>query len=242
MKTATGWYSERVGQEVRLVRWGHYGAPVLLFPTAGGDAEEVERFELVGSVRHLIEAGRIKLYSCDSVAGQAWISEAHPAEYCCWLQNRYDAMIYHEIVPAIRADCRTPDIEIVAAGASIGAFNVVASVCRHPDAFRLGIAMSGTYDLEKLLGFQATQDFYFSSPLLYLSNLGEGPQLEMLRRRFILLACVQGRWEDPGETWRMAEVLGSKGIPNRVDSWGPEYDHDWPSWRAMLPKYLEEFV
>ncbi len=30
----------------RLVRWGTYGQPVLLFPTAGGDAEEIERFLL----------------------------------------------------------------------------------------------------------------------------------------------------------------------------------------------------
>ena len=43
MKEATGWHSERLGTEVRLVRWGRYGPPVLLFPTAGGDAEEVER-------------------------------------------------------------------------------------------------------------------------------------------------------------------------------------------------------
>ena len=29
MKEATGWFSERMGREVRLVRWGHFGAPVL---------------------------------------------------------------------------------------------------------------------------------------------------------------------------------------------------------------------
>jgi esterase/lipase superfamily enzyme len=37
-------------------------------------------------------------------------------------------------------------------------------------------------------------------------------------------------------------VLGNKGIPNRVDSWGTEYDHDWSTWRQMLPKYLDELV
>ena len=40
----------------------------------------------------------------------------------------------------------------------------------------------------------------------------------------------------------MAGVLGSKGIPNRVDPWGPEYDHDWPTWRQMLPLYLDDLV
>ena len=37
-------------------------------------------------------------------------------------------------------------------------------------------------------------------------------------------------------------MLGAKGIPNRVDSWVDEHGHDWVTWRAMLPKYLEDFL
>ena len=40
----------------------------------------------------------------------------------------------------------------------------------------------------------------------------------------------------------MAGVLGSKGVPNRVDPWGPEHDHDWPTWRQMLPIYLDDLT
>ena len=47
MKVTERWHSERMGRDLSLVRWGHYGVPVLLFPTAGGDAEEVERHRLV---------------------------------------------------------------------------------------------------------------------------------------------------------------------------------------------------
>lgn len=242
LKSTEAWHSTRIDGEVRLVRWGHWGEPVLLFPTAGGDAEEIERFGLVGAVWPLVEAGRVKLYSLDSIAGRAWISPAVPRRHCCWLQNRFDACIYEEVAPAIRADCGGGDVEIITAGASIGAFNAVASACRHPDVFRLAIAMSGTFDLTRFLDGYFDDDFYFSSPLHYLPNLAGGEQLEWLRRRFVLLAHVQGRWEDPGETWRMAETLGAHGIPNRVDRWGPEYDHDWPAWRAMLPVYLEEFA
>ena len=49
-------------------------------------------------------------------------------------------------------------------------------------------------------------------------------------------------WEDLGEAWAVAEVLGRKGIPNRVDDWGPAYDHDWPTWWAMLPTYLDDLL
>ena len=52
----------------------------------------------------------------------------------------------------------------------------------------------------------------------------------------------EGVAESPEEDWRVAEVLGSRGIPNRVDSWGEEYPHDWVTWREMLPKYVGELL
>jgi len=240
-KDVTRWHTSRLEQDVQLVRWGHFGTPVLLFPTAGGDAEEVERFHLVRMLEPLIDGGRIKVYSTDSVAGRAWISGDHSAEFCSRVQNLFDDFIYSEVTPAIRNDCADDAIEIIATGASIGAFNAVATVCRHPDAFRMAIAMSGTYDLSKYLEGRMNQDFYFSSPLHYLPRL-EGPQLERLRTRFILMPSGEGNYEDIGESWRMASVLGAKGIPNRVDPWGTEWHHDWDTWRAMLPKYLDEFA
>lgn len=238
-KDVTRWHSPRLHQEMPLVRWGHWGTPVLLFPTAGGDAEEVERFHLITVLRPLIDAGRIKVYSTDSVAGRAWISGQHSAEYCSKLQNAYDAFIYQEVTPAIRMDCQSGDIEIIATGASIGAYNAVATLCRHPDAYRLAIGMSGTYDLSKYLEGRMNLDFYFSSPVHYLPNL-TGPQLDRLRQRFAILASGEGQWEDIGESWRVAHTLGSKGVPNRVDPWGVEWKHDWETWREMLPKYLHE--
>ena len=241
IRTASSWYSPRVGQEVGLVRWGHWGRPVLLFPTAGGDAEETERMGTLAALMPLIEGGRIKLYSCDSIAGRALAARWGSVEERCALLNGFEEYVAHEVVPAIRADCHSDDIEVVVAGASIGAFNAVAMICRYPHLFRAALAMSGTYDLEALLGFRGNEDFYFASPLAFLPGL-EGPLLDRLRRRFVLIAYGEGRWESPDEAWRMAGLLGAKGVPNRVDRWGREWDHDWPTWRAMLPLYLDELV
>jgi esterase/lipase superfamily enzyme len=240
-KDTLHWYSPSIEQDVQLVRWGHFGAPVLVFPTAGGDAEEIERFLMIRVLEPLLNAGRIKVYSTDSVAGRAWISGQHSPEYCSRLQNRFDSFVYHEVTPAIRNDCRSDNLEIIAAGASIGAFNSVATVCRHPDAYRLAIAMSGTYDLSKYLNGSFNRDFYFSSPLHYLPDL-DGDLLQALRNRLILMPTGEGDWEDIGESWRMAQVLGAKQVPNRVDPWGPQYHHNWVTWREMLPKYLAEYA
>ncbi len=239
MKDASAWYSPRIRETIRLVRWGVYGRPVLLFPTAGGDAEEAERMGLVAALWPLIEAGRIKLYSLDSVAGRAWLDKRDP-RHCAWLQNAFDGAVYREVIPAIRADCRDQGIEIVTAGSSFGAFNALASLCRHPDAVMAAIGMSGTYDLSPWLRGHFDDDFYYSSPWHYLPDLSEGPQLRALRRRFALMAYGGGRWESPDQNWHMADLLGNKGVPNRVVEWGPEWDHDWPTWHKMLPLYLNE--
>lgn len=241
-KIVSGWHSPRLNQHVEVVRWGHYGHPLLLFPTAGGDAQECERFLMIRALKPLIDAGRLKVYSCDSVSGRAWIDDRHSGAYRARVQNLFDGFITQELVPAIRTDCRTPGIEIACAGASVGAFNALSTICRHPDIFDLAICMSGTYNVTGWMKGDHTLDFHHASPIHFLPTLPEGPQLHQLRQRFILLALGQGRWESPHHSWQAAEVLGSRGIPNYVDQWGTEWDHDWPTWRAMLPMYLDKML
>ena len=241
MKTRERWYSGRVQAQITVVRWGTFGRPVLVFPSAGGDAEEIERFGLVGACGPLIDEGRVKLYSVDSVAGRAMIAKAGSPGHLMWLLNQFHDCIRREVVPAIHADLGGQAMDVIATGASIGAFNALAVLCRYPDVFGAAIGMSGTYRIERFYDEAWSQDLYFSAPLQFLPGL-DGPQLDLLRRRRAVLASGEGDWEDIGESWRMAEVLGAKAIPNRMDNWGPQWSHDWPTWHRMLPQYLRELT
>jgi len=240
MSDSERWYSERLGMASTLVRWGHYGTPVLVLPTAGGDPWEIERQGVVAACGDLLAAGRVKLYSCDSVAGRAMIEGWGTTRQRMALLDAFHQYVRWEVVPAIRADSGA-DVPLVTAGASIGAFNALALLCRFPDAVASAVCMSGTYDLQPLYGGDFSDELYFSSPLHFLPGL-DGPQLTQLRQRFAVLASGEGAWENVGASWRIGEVLGAKGVPNRVDSWGPEWEHDWPTWRRMLPTYLDELA
>ncbi|MEM7200843.1 MAG: alpha/beta hydrolase-fold protein [Planctomycetota bacterium] len=240
-ETAT-WHSERFGEEINLVRWGEMGTPLLVFPTAGGDAEEIERFYLVDALGDLLGANRIKVYSVDSLAGRAWLTDDNRAVAAAEAQHRFDACIHHEVLPAIRRDCNDEEIEVAVAGASIGAFNALAAICRHPEAYSTAICMSGTYDLRKFLRGPTNVDFHNCSPVDFVPTLEDGAHLEQLRQRFVLLTHGEGRWEEPAQSWKTAEVLGRRGVPNRVDAWGDEWDHDWVTWRKMLPQYVDELL
>ena len=241
VKKLNRWFSDRLQDEITMVRWGTYGRPVLVFPTAGGDAEEIERNGLVDSCEHLLTGGRVKLYSVDSVAGQAMTARAGSPEHRTRLLSQFHECIRREVVPAIHADLGDQAMDVIASGASIGAFNAVAVLCRYPDVFSAAIAMSGTYRIERFYDSFWSQDLYYSAPLQFLPGL-DGPQLELLRQRYFILASGAGAWEDIGESWQMASALGAKGISNRVDNWGPQWAHDWPTWRRMLPQYLGELT
>ena len=239
MKTVERWFSGRVQQEITVVRWGTFGRPVLVFPSAGGDAEEIERFGLVDACGPLLAEGLVKLYSVDSVAGRAMITKADSPEHRMWLLNQFHECVRWEVVPAIHADLGGQAMDVIATGASIGAFNAVAVLCRYPDVFGAAIGMSGSYRIERFYDGAWSHDLYYSAPLQFLPGL-EGPQLDRLRGRFAVLASGEGAWENVGESWQMAAALGAKAVPNRVDNWGPQWEHDWQTWRQMLPQYLRE--
>lgn len=241
-KKSNRWHSQHTEQEMLMVRWGHFGTPVLVFPTAGGDAEEIERMLMIKVLTALIAEGRIKVYSIDSVAARNWGDLEVSGQSKAALLDAFQLYVRNEVVPAIRTDCDDPSIGIVTAGASIGAFNALSSLCRFPDVFVRAICMSGSYDVERFMKnlHGPSAEFHMASPLRFLPDLQEGPVLESLRSRHVLMAHGGGQWEDPEQDWRMASLLGSKGIPNLVEPWDEGFDHDWPTWRAMLPKYLGE--
>ncbi len=236
------WYSPRLQCESTLSRWGHAGQPVLVFPTAGGDAEELERFLMIRALAPLLEAGRIKIFSCDSVGGKAWFEKDKSPEHRMWMQHQYHQYIKQEVAPAIRKDCRTDDIPIWTAGASIGAFHASAVVCRFPDIFSKALAMSGTFGIMKWMERETPTDYFFvSSPLHFVPTLA-GRHLDLLRTRYVHFASGEGKFEDISESFWLARVLGEKGIPNYVESWGPDWHHDWVTWRAMMPKILGQWT
>ncbi|MBV9095329.1 MAG: hypothetical protein JO132_15870 [Streptosporangiaceae bacterium] len=241
LKVAERWFSDRIQRHISVVRWGAVGAPVLVFPSAGGDGEEIERNGLVDACGPLLAEGRVKLYSIDSAAGQAMVTKDGPVEHRMWLLNQFQECVRWEVVPAIHADLGGRAIDVIASGPSIGAFNAVAVLCRYPDVFCAAIGMSGTYRIERFYDEAWSQDLYHAAPLQFLPGL-EGPQLDRLRQRRVVLASGDGDWEDVGSSWQMAGALGAKGVPNRVDNWGPQWHHQWDTWRQMLPQYLRELT
>jgi esterase/lipase superfamily enzyme len=235
-----GWHSPTLGLSMPVVTYGDRGRPVVLFPTAAADFLENERFFLIKAVEPAILAGRIRLFSIDSINRLAWMDSTVPVAEQARRQALYARYIEDELVPYVRHVSGDPGARAVTAGASFGAFHAANMLFRRPDLFSGVIGMSGFYDLapDYLKGY-SDDNCYFNNPMWYLRNLS-GPVLEQLRTACrILLVSGRGAYEVPADSQRLSTVLEEKGIPHVLDLWGPDVNHDWPWWRRMLPYYLD---
>jgi len=241
-RRTTTWYSQNLGMEMPLVAYGHAGYPLLMFPTAAADYLEYERFHLVDAISPLIEAGRVRAYSINSVNRYSLLNDDASPQWKAELLSRYDRYITEEVLPLIRNDAKDSHARPITTGASLGAFLSANAYFRHPDLFRGVIAMSGSYDIRSYLSGYHDDNVYFNNPAQYLANLNDDYHLPLLRRAdAIVILSGQGAYEAPDRSRQLSALLNAKGIPHTLDLWGHDVDHDWPWWRKMLPHYLNKF-
>jgi len=242
-RRTTAWYSQNLGMEMPLVAYGHAGYPLLMFPTAAADFLEYERFHLIDAISPLIEAGRVRAYSINSVNRYSLLNEQASPQWKAELLTRYDRYITDEVLPLIRNDTDDPHARPITTGASLGAFLSANAYFRHPDILRGVIAMSGSYDIRSYLRGYTDDNVYFNNPAEYLPNLNDDHYLPLLRRAdAIFILSGQGAYEAPERSRQLSTLLSAKGIPHTLDLWGHDVNHDWPWWRKMLPYYLGKLV
>ncbi len=237
-------YSPAIGGDGGVVAYGHFGRPLLVFPSQEGNCWDYEDRGMIGAISGLIEDGRVKVYCIDSFDGSSWHREGLSLEDRAKLHLLYEDWILNQVVPFIFDDS-AGDAEIIATGCSFGAYHSANFALRRADLFPVAICQSGVYDVSKIAGGERGDTVYFNNPMDYVSHL-DGDHLEWLRSRVnLLLVCGQGQWEDTtgalDSTKAFAHILASKGLNHEVDLWGHDVPHDWPSWRNQIAHHLPRF-
>jgi esterase/lipase superfamily enzyme len=232
------WYTHRLGREMGVNVYGHYGMPILVFPTSGGDENEYEGQGMIAALAHHVDAGRVKFFCVSSVNNESWYDkQAHP-RHRSYVQAMYDAYISFEVAPLIHDHSRTPGIPITTTGSSFGAYHAANTMLKHPELFRRCLALSGVYDIRRFMDGDYDDNFYFNNPVDYVANLNDPWYLGQLASCDIHLATGTGPYEDSGPTYQLSEVLNRRGIRHCLDDWGPEGGHDWPYWKRQMDLYI----
>lgn len=233
------WYSPSLNKPMDIAMYGHWGFSLILIPTAGADYLEYERFLLIDAIQQYIEAGKVKVFSINSINSESWLnSKMHP-RHKAMRHVQFNRYFEQEVIPYIKAKT-SPDTPIITCGSSLGALHAMNLFLRRPDLIDGTIAMSGVYDLTTYTDGYWDEDVYFNSPMHYMEKMDNDHLLGQIRRsNHIHILTGQGDYEHPDSSRNFSNLLTHKGIPHELDVWGYDMKHDWPTWRAMLPYYLE---
>lgn len=235
----TSWFSPALQKEMPVAVYGHYGFALLLVPTAAADYLEYERFQLMDSIKPHIEAGKVKVFSIDSINNESWMNRHMEPRHQSIRHQQWNDYVFNEVIPFIKTQT-SADTPIIVCGASFGALHSANLFFKRPDLINGCIAMSGVYDLTEYTHGYFDEDVYYNSPAHYLPNLGDHGVLEQIRNsNHIHFLSGSGAYEDPDATRKIGGILYNKGIWYEADIWGEDMKHDWPTWRTMLPNYLE---
>lgn len=234
----TSWYSPRLQKEMPIAVYGHYGFAFLLVPTAAADYLEYERFQLIDTLAPFLDEGKIKVYSINSINNESWMNDQMDPRHKIIRHQQFNSYVYDEVIPFIRTHS-SQDTPIIICGASFGALHSMNLFLKRPDLLNGVIAMSGVYDLTEYTKGYYDDDVYYNSPQHYMPNLTDHAILEQIRRsHHIHIFSGSGAFEDPKASGSFARILYDKGINYELDVWGPDWPHDWNTWRAVLPHYM----
>jgi esterase/lipase superfamily enzyme len=234
----TSWYSPALDKEMPIATYGHYGFAVLLIPTAAADFLEYERFQMMDALKPLIDSGKVKLFSINSINNESWLNNNMLPEHKAIRHNEFNEYVFNEVLPFVR-NATSSDTFIYTCGASFGALHAMNLFLKKPDLINGAISMSGVYDLTEYTKGYWDEQVYFNSPIHYIPHLHDDWYLSKIRAsHHIHIYTGSGAYEDPEANRRFSQVLWDKGIWHDLDIWGADIIHDWPTWRTMLPYIL----
>jgi esterase/lipase superfamily enzyme len=227
------WYSSRLGRDMELLVFGHAGTPILVFPTSMGRFYEYSDQGMVGAVAQKIENGELQLFCVDSVDTESWYNKSVHAADRVRRHMRYEDYLTEEVMPFLRHRNWSP--RRVATGCSFGAYHALNLALKHPDLITDCITMGGAFDIKQFLDGYYDDNCYYNNPPDYLINMHDDWR-QGLYKNFVLVTgehdiCLR-------ENFRMAHIMGVKGVPHFLDVWKNGTAHDWPWWQDMARKFF----
>lgn len=230
--THTDYYSHILGAKIKVEITGHFGYPILMFPTSRGQYTQNHDFKLNESVNWFINRGKIKLYNIQTIDSWSFYDNGIPPEHRIRNYERWVQFLRQEFIPYIQILHRTHRVAV--AGASFGGYHAANLAFRFPDLVSDLFCLSGAFTIRNFMDGCTDDLIYFNSPREFVQN----DEAWKYKHMNIILStsdqdiCLE-------QTREMARILDSKGI----NCWYDErkwINHDWPLWRMVFPMFIGE--
>ena len=227
------YYSNTLNRNMNLEVTGHWGHPILMFPSSGGQFTQNTDFGLVQSIMNYVEEGKVKLYNIETLDMMSFYDDNMDTGTKMHNYELYMQFLKNELIPFIQQECNTH--RIATAGVSFGGFHAANTAFRFPDLISHYIGMSAAFNIRNMAQLSDDIRIYYNCPDEFMRN-EEGWRYDHMQ---IILGTSD--WDIcMDKNKNMSGILTGKGI----DHWYDEkkwISHDWPLWKMMFPEYIRAF-
>ncbi len=229
----TDFYSHILGMSLKVEVTGHFGYPIIMFPTSQGDYTQNHDFKLNESIDWFVENGKVKLYNVETIDKFSFYDKnIHPSER---IRNYelYMQFMKQEFVPYIQG--LHSEHRVAVAGASFGGYHAANFAFRFPDVVSHMFCLSGAFSIRNFMDGISNDLIYYNCPREFMKN----DEAWKFKHMHIVLSTSD---EDIclDQTREMAGILTERGINHWYDEqrW---ISHDWPLWRMVFPNFIGRF-
>ena len=93
------WFSPSLNKEMPIASYGDFGFALLLVPTAAADYLEYERFQLMDHLADVINSGKVRVFSIDSINNESWMNDKMDPHHKAIRQQQWNDYVFNEVVP-----------------------------------------------------------------------------------------------------------------------------------------------
>lgn len=231
--THTDYYSHILGKSIRVEVTGHFGTPVIMFPTSQGSYTQNADFHLNGSISWFTDNGILKLFNVETIDNLSFYNKNISAYDRIRNYELYVQFLVQEFIPYIQKTHNTHRVAV--AGASFGGYHAANFAFRYPDLVSHLFCLSGAFSIRNFMDGIQDELVYFNCPDEFVKNDEAWKYKHM---HIVLSTSDRDICLEP--TRRMAAILTAKGINHWYDEqkW---IDHDWVLWRMVFPTFIGRF-
>ena len=195
-------YSQHLGTNLDFVWHGDRGPALILLPTSGGNHLENEDRGLIRALnpgdRCRRGPGDLRREHEQRVLGPQGPAAARSA---CAVTTSTTASSPTSSSRGCKKHAHHPDVMIY--GASMGGFHAVNFAARHPELVKRAIALSGFFDLQRILSNGYWDELcYYHSPVHFVPNMDEEWCAKLSKVEWVIATGEQDSLVE--ETRRMA--------------------------------------
>lgn len=227
------YFSNILDRFINVEVTGHWGHPILLFPSSYGTYTQNRDFGLNDTVMQFVEEGRIKLYNVQTIDGLTFYADELPSEIKIHNYEQYVRFLTTELIPFIQRECSTHRIAV--GGCSFGGYHAGNIAFRFPDLVSHLFSMSGVFNIRNMTPLSDDLRIYLNCPDEFMNNE------EAWKYNHMHIVLNTSEWDIcKPQNQKMAGILSEKGIGHWYDEkhW---IAHDWPLWKMVFPHYIATY-